>query len=152
MSLHEEVELLRRVPMFAAMDVSRLKLLSFASERVSFMSGEAFIRQGEEGETAYLIISGEADVLAEGGGREIQLGSVGQHQVVGDIALLHSGKRTATVRARTAMTCLLLTRDVFFHLVRESPDFALAVMRDLARRLERSSATMRSVMSEKTPS
>jgi CRP-like cAMP-binding protein len=135
--------------MFANMDASQLKLLSFASERVSFMEGDRFIQQDEFGDTAYLIISGDAEVLAEAGGKEIPLGAVGVHQVVGDIALLHSGKRTATVRARTPMVCLKLTRDVFFHLVRENPDFALSVMRDLAKRLERSSRVMRTAIDER---
>ncbi|MFY7962636.1 MAG: Crp/Fnr family transcriptional regulator [Elsteraceae bacterium] len=149
MSLQQEVDLLRKVPMFANMDASQLKLLSFASERVSFMEGDRFIQQDEFGDTAFLIISGDAEVLAEAGGTEIPLGTVGVHQVVGDIALLHSGKRTATVRARTPMVCLKLTRDVFFHLVKENPDFALSVMRDLAKRLERSSRVMRTAIDER---
>jgi CRP-like cAMP-binding protein len=149
MSLQQEVDLLRKVPMFANMDASQLKLLSFASERVSFMEGDRFIRQDEFGDTAFLIISGDAEVLAEAGGKEISLGSVGVHQVVGDIALLHSGRRTATVRARTPMVCLKLTRDVFFHLVKENPDFALSVMRDLAKRLERSSQVVRTAIDQR---
>jgi CRP-like cAMP-binding protein len=146
MSLQQEVDLLRKVPMFANMEASQLKLLSFASERVSFMAGDSFIRQDEYGDTAFLIISGDAEVLAEAGGQEIALGGVGVHQVVGDIALLHAGRRTATVRARTPMVCLKLTRDVFFHLIKENPDFALSVMRDLAKRLERSSLVMRTAI------
>jgi len=149
MSLQQEVDLLRKVPMFANMDASQLKLLSFASERVSFMEGDSFIRQDEFGDTAFLIISGDADVIAEAGGQEIALGTVGLHQGVGDIALLHSGQRTATVRARTPMVCLKLTRDVFFHLIKENPDFALSVMRDLAKRLERSSKVMRTAIDQR---
>ena len=149
MSLQQEVDLLRKVPMFAGMDASQLKLLSFASERVSFMEGDRFIKQDEFGDTAFLIISGDAEVLTEAGGTEISLGTVGVHQVVGDIALLQAGKRTATVRARTPMVCLKLTRDVFFHLVKENPDFALSVMRDLAKRLDRSSRAMRTAIDER---
>jgi CRP/FNR family cyclic AMP-dependent transcriptional regulator len=149
MSLQQEVDLLRKVPMFANMDASQLKLLSFASERVSFMQGDRFIQQDEFGDTAYLIISGDAEVIAEAGGKEVPLGSVGVHQVVGDIALLHSGKRTATVRARTPMVCLKLTRDVFFHLVKENPDFALSVMRDLAKRVEGLSRVVRTAIDER---
>lgn len=149
MSLQQEVDLLRKVPMFANMDASQLKLLSFASERVSFMQGDRFIQQDEFGDTAYLIISGDAEVIAEAGGKEVPLGSVGVHQVVGDIALLHSGKRTATVRARTPMVCLKLTRDVFFHLIKENPDFALSVMRDLAKRVEGLSRVVRTAIDER---
>src|SRR5258706_178568 len=54
MSLQEECDVLRRVPMFQAMEESQLKLLSFASERVNFMPGETFLRQGDMGDNAYV--------------------------------------------------------------------------------------------------
>ena len=52
MSLLQECEALRRIPMFAKIDPARLKLLSFTSERVTFTPGEAFIRQGDIGDSA----------------------------------------------------------------------------------------------------
>jgi len=147
MSLTEECETLRCIPMFARMDPARLKLLSFTSERVCFMAGESFIRQGEVGNDAYVIVTGEAEVLAETGDGLVKLGEIGANHLVGEIALLHSGTRTATVRAKTPLTCLRLSKDVFFHLLRELPDFALAVMRDLAARLDQRTAQFRQALS-----
>jgi CRP-like cAMP-binding protein len=129
--------MLRSIPMFSTIDSARLKLLSFTSERVSYMPGEEFIKQGEVGDSAFVIMSGEADVIIDTPGGQITVGKVGANQLVGEIALLHNGRRTATLRTRTPMVCLLLSKDVFFHLMREFPDFSLAVMRDLAARLER---------------
>lgn len=138
MSLLQECEALRRIPMFAKIDPARLKLLSFTSERVSFAPGEAFIRQGDIGDSAYVILEGEAQVLIDGDQEEIILGVIGANRMVGDVALLHQGRRTATVRALTPLACLKLSRDVFYHLLQESPDFALTILRDLATRLDRS--------------
>jgi CRP/FNR family transcriptional regulator, cyclic AMP receptor protein len=143
MSLQQETEMLRNIPMFSTMDAARLKLLSFTSERVSYMVGEEFIKQGEVGESAFVIMSGDAEVIIETADGPLALGTVGANQLVGEIALLHSGRRTATIRAKTPITCLLLSKDVFFHLLREFPDFSLAVMRDLAARLERSTLQLR---------
>ena len=137
MSLQQETEMLRNIPMFSTMDAARLKLLSFTSERVSYMPGEEFIKQGEIGESAFVIMSGDAEVIIETADGPLTVGTVGANQLVGEIALLHSGRRTATIRAKTPISCLLLSKDVFFHLLREFPDFSLAVMRDLAARLER---------------
>jgi CRP-like cAMP-binding protein len=142
MSLQQETEMLRNIPMFATMDAARLKLLSFTSERVSYMPGEEFIKQGEVGESAFVIMSGEVEVMLQTGEGPLILGTIGANQLVGEIALLHSGRRTASLRAKTAVSCLLLSKDVFFHLLREFPDFSLAVMRDLAARLERVTAQL----------
>ncbi|MBL8669631.1 MAG: cyclic nucleotide-binding domain-containing protein [Alphaproteobacteria bacterium] len=148
MSLQQDMELLRSIPMFAGMEPSRLKLLSFTSTRVSFMPGESFIRQGEVGDAAYVIVEGEAEVVIETAQGESVLSAVGKHSLIGEVALLHSGYRTATVRARSPLVCMKMTKDVFFHLLRDSPDFALAVMRDLARRVDRSTERLRNALVE----
>jgi CRP/FNR family cyclic AMP-dependent transcriptional regulator len=143
MSLQQETEMLRNIPMFSTMDAARLKLLSFTSERVSYMAGEEFIKQGEVGESAFVIISGEVEVIIETADGATAIGTVNANQLVGEVALLHSGRRTATLRAKTPINCLMLSKDVFFHLLREFPEFSLAVMRDLAARLERSTLQLR---------
>ena|SRR5258706_8373581 len=143
MSLQQETEMLRSIPMFSTIDSARLKLLSFTSERVSYMAGEEFIKQGEVGESAFVIMSGDAEVIIETSEGPLSVGTVGANQLVGEVALLHNGRRTATVRAKSPVSCLLLSKDVFFHLLREFPDFSLAVMRDLAARLERSTIQVR---------
>lgn len=145
MSLQQETEMLRNIPMFSTMDAARLKLLSFTSERVSYMAGEEFIRQGEVGESAFVIMSGDVEVIIETADGPLTVGTIGANQLVGEIALLHNGHRTASLRAKTPVSCLLLSKDVFFHLLREFPDFSLAVMRDLAARLERITAQLREV-------
>jgi CRP/FNR family cyclic AMP-dependent transcriptional regulator len=140
MSLQQETEMLRNIPMFSTIDSARLKLLSFTSERVSYMVGEEFIKQGEVGDSAFVIMSGECDVIIDTPNGPVAVATLGSNQLVGEIALLHNGRRTATLRAKTPVVCLLLSKDVFFHLLREFPDFSLAVMRDLADRLERVTA------------
>jgi CRP/FNR family cyclic AMP-dependent transcriptional regulator len=143
MSLQQETEMLRNIPMFSTMDAARLKLLSFTSERVSYMAGEEFIKQGEVGESAFVIVSGDVEVIIETADGPLTVGTIGANQLVGEVALLHNGRRSATLRAKTPVSCLLLSKDVFFHLLREFPDFSLAVMRDLAARLERVTQQLR---------
>ena len=143
MSLQQETEMLRNIPMFSTMDAARLKLLSFTSERVSYMAGEEFIKQGAVGESAFVIMSGDVEVIIETADGPLIVGTIGANQLVGEVALLHNGRRSATLRAKTPVSCLLLSKDVFFHLLREFPDFSLAVMRDLAARLERVTQQLR---------
>ena len=66
MSLKQEFELLRRVPMFTEIEPAKLKLLAFMSERVAFDPGKQLMRQGDPTDAAYLIIDGQADVFSPG--------------------------------------------------------------------------------------
>ena len=49
MSIEQEVEILRNIPMFAKIEPAKLKLMAFASERITFKPGQALFRQGTPG-------------------------------------------------------------------------------------------------------
>ncbi|HEY9347383.1 MAG TPA: cyclic nucleotide-binding domain-containing protein [Inquilinus sp.] len=137
MSLAEEVELLKRIPLFANIDTSKLKLLAFTSERVRFPAGQVLCRQGEIGRAAFIIIDGEADVIVDAETGPLTVASVGRNDFVGEIAILCDVPRTATVQARTDVTALVIAKDQFFRMITEFPQMAIEIMRVLALRLER---------------
>jgi CRP/FNR family transcriptional regulator, cyclic AMP receptor protein len=99
MLLKDEVDLLRKVPLFAHLDPAKLKLLAFTSTRASFKPGQELFHQGDEGDAAYLILSGEAVVVADAPSGEVPVATVGQNAIIGEIAILCEVPRTATVRA-----------------------------------------------------
>ena len=70
MSLHEEVDMLKRIPLFAQIEPPKLKLIAFTSERVAFDAGHTLFRQGDAANAAYVIVEGKAEVIVEtaGGG------------------------------------------------------------------------------------
>jgi len=136
-SLAEEVELLKRIPLFANIDTSKLKLLAFTSERVRFPAGQVLCRQGEIGRAAFIIIDGEADVIVDAETGPLTVASVGRNDFVGEIAILCDVPRTATVQARTDVTALVIAKDQFFRMITEFPQMAIEIMRVLALRLER---------------
>jgi CRP/FNR family transcriptional regulator, cyclic AMP receptor protein len=135
MSLKEEYELLRRVPYFADIEPAKLKLLAFMSERVAFDPGMRLFRQGDAGDAAYLIISGEAEVSAETPSGPVVLATLGANEIVGDMAILGNVPRTATVRARTRLITLRISKEPFMRMVREFPSMAVSMMQELAQRL-----------------
>lgn len=136
MQLNDEVEVLRKVSLFSGIDPTKLKLLAFTSERISFSKGQSLMRQGDMGNTAYLILSGEADVLADAGGGMVKVASVGRNSLVGEMAILRDQPRTATVTAATDVTTLKITKESFFQLIEDSPKIAVELMRILVQRLE----------------
>lgn len=142
MSLNEEVELLRNIPMFARIEPSKLKLLAFTSERLTFQSGQDLCVQGGDGDSAFIIIEGDADVIVDSPNGPLTVAAMGRNDVVGEIAILCDVPRTATVRATTDLTALKISKDLFFRLVTEFPQMAVEIMRVLATRLNVTTAQL----------
>ena len=142
MGLKDEVELLRRVPLFAQIDPAKLKLLAFTSERMSFKTDQIMFRQGDAGEAAYVMISGEATVLAETPSGQLPVATIGQNAIIGEIAILCDVPRTATVKAATEVEVLVIEKEHFLRLIREYPEMGIEVMRELANRLSQTTAEL----------
>ncbi|RMD63095.1 MAG: Crp/Fnr family transcriptional regulator [Alphaproteobacteria bacterium] len=136
MSIDEEVAVLRRIPLFANIDPAKLKLMCFASRRLTFPAGQTLVKQGDIGDSAYIIIDGTADVVIETEEGPLVVATVGPNDIVGEIAILCDVPRTATVVATSELTVLEITKDLFFRMVTDFPEMAIEFMRVLAHRLE----------------
>jgi CRP-like cAMP-binding protein len=142
MLLKDEVDLLRKVPLFAHLDPAKLKLLAFTSTRASFKPSQELFHQGDEGDAAYLILSGEAVVVADTPSGEVPVATVGQNAIIGEIAILCEVPRTATVRAASQLETLKIEKEHFLRLIREFPDMSVEIMRELGQRLTRTTAEL----------
>ncbi len=148
MSLSEELEVLRNIPMFANVEPVRLKLLAFTSQRLTFEPGQNVFCRGDVGDAAYIIIGGEAEVLVDQEGTEVKVATVGKNELIGEIAILCDVPRTATVRAKSHVTALKIPKDLFFTMVAEFPQMAVEVMCELARRLNRTTDQLRDALAK----
>ncbi len=148
MSLQEEVEILRNIPLFAHIEPSKLKLLAFTSERLTFAADQVLFHQGDPGDAAYIILKGEAEIIVDGPSGPLTVARMGKNQVLGEIAILCDVPRTATVRAASELTTLRISKDLFFRLVREFPQIAIEIMRVLAGRLESTTNQLRDALSK----
>ncbi|HEY8382824.1 MAG TPA: Crp/Fnr family transcriptional regulator [Microvirga sp.] len=142
MTLETEVQSLRQVPMFRDIDPARLKLLAFTSERVQFADGQRFFSQGDASDAAYVILDGRAAVLLNTPNGEIKVAELGQNALVGEMGILSDNPRSATIMAAQSTTALRIDKRVFLELLAQFPQMALAVMRELANRLERTNAQL----------
>ncbi|MBL8782923.1 MAG: cyclic nucleotide-binding domain-containing protein [Alphaproteobacteria bacterium] len=135
MSILTEVELLRRIPLFSNIDTSRLKLLAFTSERLTFENGAILFREGDRGDSAYLILTGKVDISVGSPNGDVLVASVGANNIVGEMSLLCEIPRSATVTAAEPLDTLRIKKDQFFGLLRDLPQMTLEIMRELALRL-----------------
>ena len=147
MSLNEEVELLRNIPLFAKIEPSKLKLLAFTSERLIFETGQDLFHQGDEGDAAYIIVDGTADVKVDTPNGPLTVATMTKNDFVGEIAILCDVPRTATVTAASKLTTLKISKELFFRLISEFPQMAIEFMRELAQRLERTTAELQRLSS-----
>jgi CRP-like cAMP-binding protein len=135
MSIQTEVEQLRRIPLFAQIDTSKLKLIAFTSERLAFDAGAALFREGDPGDSAYLILKGKVDVRVGSPSGPVSVAELGENAFVGEMALLCDVPRTASVIAKEPLDTLRIKKDLFFQLLRDLPQMTLEIMRELAERL-----------------
>jgi CRP-like cAMP-binding protein len=96
-------------PVFADLPAAELDELAAAMSEVDIEAGAKVIRLDDYGTAIYFIEQGEADVLIDGGATQ----ALGPGDTFGEIALLLTGQRTATVVARTPMRLLSLAGQDF---------------------------------------
>jgi CRP-like cAMP-binding protein len=121
---------------------AKLKLLAFTSDRVTYAPGQIIVRQGEVGDAAYVVLSGEAEVLVDSPNGQIKVAEVHPNAIVGEIAILCNAMRTATVRATTSVETLRIRKDHFLRMLGEYPEMTVEIMRVLADRLSHTTAEL----------
>ncbi len=111
------------------------RVLCLLSERV-VSKGDVLFREGEDGDAAYLILDGVVRVLCRGSnGSSHVLANIRAGWVVGEMALLDGGPRSATVECLGGTRVARLAATDFDILVREHPDIACHVLRRIGRML-----------------
>ncbi len=148
MTLQEDVELLRNIPLFAKIEPSKLKLLAFTAQRLTYNAGDSLFHQGDEGDSAYIIVDGDADVLVDSPAGPITVATVGKNDFVGEIAILCDVPRTATVTAKSTLTTIRISKELFFQLVSQFPQMSIEIMRELASRLEVTTRQLQEALSK----
>ena len=111
----------------------KITLFRDSNDAVPVDAGQALFREGQSGDAFYVVCAGEVDVLV---GDEL-VETVGPGGIVGEMALIDGGPRSASAVARTPARVVKLDEKRFQFLVQQTPNFAIQVMRVMADRLRR---------------
>lgn len=127
---------LKHIPWFANFSNEEIRSIEGIGRTCSVKEGEYLFHEGDPGDSACLIVSGSVDVLRSGAdGAEILLASLGPGEVIGELAIIDGGARSAAVRAREATELFVVLRRDFLSLAAKSPRMLADLLISLSRKL-----------------
>lgn len=135
-------ELIRQVPLFAELTAEEASELWEAAKHVAAAPGEVIIKEGDPGDSLYIILSGELEVTKQDGDREITLATRRPGEFLGEMSLLEQAPRTASVRAVQRSELLTIGPDAFRRLLERRPETATTILRTVAGRLRSTEASL----------
>ena len=115
--------------------------------------GECIVREGDEGDSMYVVLQGRVEVLREEGGQPFVLSELGPGDFFGEMALFSREKRSATVRAKGEARMLTIDKRGFLKSVHEDPSMAFRILHKLSERvrsLDAEVSHLRRAISEKS--
>jgi CPA1 family monovalent cation:H+ antiporter len=115
-----ETERLAKIPLFSGLDEKEMAAVAAVASELEIAEGDTLTVEGDFGHAVFAIEAGTADVHCDGA----KVGAVGAGDVVGEIAVLASGRRTATVVATSPMRLISLFKRDVWRLEREAPEAA----------------------------
>jgi len=140
----QERDLLRETEIFTKLTEDQIRKILKISREVTFAEGEVIMREGEDGDTLYIILEGTVEVvksLVRGDMDEeenrknkvfTRLDASG-HAVFGEIALLETMRRTATIKTVTKCRFYEIKKDDFLNLAETDHELGFRILLNLAR-------------------
>ena len=136
-------DVLRRAPLFAALDDEQAAELRASMTETTLARGESLFHEGDPGDRLYVIVDGKVKLhRASADGRENMLQVVGPGEMIGELALFDPGPRSATATALTEVKLLGLGHGDLQPWLSARPEVAMALLRAISRRLRRTNDVM----------
>ncbi len=127
----DAVALIANVPLFAALDEKKRKVIASQGKELSYKEGAPIVDEGTMGVGFYLILEGKAEVRKRGK----VLASLGKGQFFGEMSLIDEAPRSADVVAVSPTRCWALSSWSFSSIVKSNPEMALVMLKEVVKRL-----------------
>ena len=133
---------IRKSPLFQGLTDDELQQLMDMAEPLSLRAGELLIRQGDTGDSAYVLTKGEFEIQKQSGQSIIKIDMRNAGDVVGEMALLARTPRSASVISKTDSEALRIPQEAFEKLLSSSSKAAMAVLHWVMARLNQNEALL----------
>jgi small-conductance mechanosensitive channel/CRP-like cAMP-binding protein len=127
------IDALSRVDLFGVLDAERIDRLSRGMKMLIFGPDETILRQGEPGDSLYVLRSGTVDVRAAAGEAVRHVRTMTAGQFFGEMSLMTGAPRSTTVVAASDVECYVVDKDAFQAILQETPELAATISDILAR-------------------
>jgi CRP/FNR family cyclic AMP-dependent transcriptional regulator len=125
------VEHLKSVPLFASCTRKELELIARSGDEIKMTAGTVLVDQGQTGHEAFVIVDGTVTVKRNGR----KIATLGEGTIVGELALLDHGPRTARAECETDCTLFVISQRHFMAVLDEVPALAHTLLAALAGRI-----------------
>ena len=134
-SVLERILLLREIPIFADLSPDDLKLVAEIAREEWYPQNTVIFHQGDEGNMMFVIVEGRLQVVRSSNGAEQVLAQRGPGDFLGEMAIIESAPRLASLVTQSDVRVLAIDGETFKGILRERPDVSFAVIRSFSRRL-----------------
>jgi CRP/FNR family cyclic AMP-dependent transcriptional regulator len=143
MTQKNDEEVIRRAPLFTALDDASAATLRESMTQVKVGKGQMLFKEGDAGDRLFVVVEGKLKLgTSSGDGRENLLSILGPGDMFGELSLFDPGPRTATATAVTDARVLALANDQVIGWVTAHPQVSLQLLKRLARRLRRTNEVL----------
>jgi CRP/FNR family cyclic AMP-dependent transcriptional regulator len=131
-------DILRKVPLFGQLAPPDLDRVAEIARERSYPRNSVILFEDDPGDALYVVAQGQVKVVLIGeDGREVILSVMGEGEFFGEMALIDDEPRSAHVIAMEDSSLLVIRREDFQDLLKQTPGIALMLLRELSRRLRR---------------
>jgi CRP/FNR family cyclic AMP-dependent transcriptional regulator len=127
------IDHMRKVPLFRGMSTSALETVADRASETTFEDGETVTREGEPGNTFYIVTDGRLRVSKDG----TLVSELGPGDFLGEISLVDGGPRTATVTADGRVEALVIRRADFLEMMEWDSAVRLGILTALTQRIRK---------------
>jgi cAMP-binding proteins - catabolite gene activator and regulatory subunit of cAMP-dependent protein kinases len=146
MSQITDIDLVRRVPLFAVLTESQAWSISQSIVKRRYKRGENIVEQGSKSNALFILLSGRARVISmDAKGREVIIAVLHAGDYIGEMSLIDGEPHSATVQAEVQTDVMMLGRVAFLQCLPENTSMSFAIMRGLALRLRRADRKIESL-------
>jgi CRP-like cAMP-binding protein len=143
MAQKNDEDVIRRAPLFTALDDAAATTLRESMTQVKITKGHTLFKEGDAGDRLFVVVEGKLKLgTSSGDGRENLLSILGPGDMFGELSLFDPGPRTATATAVTDSRVLALANDQVIGWVTAHPQVSLQLLKRLARRLRRTNEVL----------
>lgn len=145
MSLAQDIEILKRIPLLSDFQDDQLRLLAFSAESMDYNGGQRLFDQDERADGGLVITNGTVSLKTRGQDGFQEVDTVGEGTLLGETALLAENRRPCRAEAVGPVRIIRIRRALFKRMIQEYPELARRLFEQHASRYQQTISALRPI-------